>query len=57
MYKIINNKAENEKKLIKVRLYGEKLRTVIAPSKNGKKNIIKNLLLSREGNLIPFLLV
>ena len=57
MYKIINNKAENEKKFIKVRLYGEKLRTVIPPSKNGTKNIIKNLLLNRADNLISLLLV
>ena len=38
---------ENEKKFSKVRLYGEKLRIVNAPSKKGAKKITKNLLLSK----------
>ena len=45
--KINNNKIENEKKFINVKLYGEKPSIVKAPSKKGAKNITKNLLLSK----------
>ena len=38
----INN--ENEKKFKKVKLYGGKLNIVIAPSINGARNKVKNLL-------------
>ena len=41
------NKIENVKKFIIVKLYGEKLRVVKAPSKNGDKNITKNLLFNK----------
>ena len=44
--KISNNKIENEKKFINVRLYGANPNIDKAPSKNGNKNITKNLLLS-----------
>ena len=44
--KIKNNKIENVKKFINVKLYGAKPSIVIAPSKKGAKNITKNLLLS-----------
>ena len=54
--KIRNNKIENEKKFINVKLYGEKPSVVNAPSKKGVKNIIKNLLLSKEVKLISLLL-
>ena len=47
-----NNKIENEKKFINVKLYGGKLSIVIAPSKKGAKNITKNLLLSKAVKLI-----
>ena len=47
MIKIKNNKIENEKKFINVKLYGEKPSIVRAPNKNGAKNIIKNLLLNK----------
>ena len=42
----------NEKKLIKVKLYGAKPNIVTIPSINGPKNMIKNLLLSKVFNLI-----
>ena len=42
-----NNKVENVKKFIIVKLYGEKPRVVIAPRKNGDKNITKNLLFNK----------
>ena len=42
--KIKNNKTENVKKFTNVKLYGEKLSVVIAPSKKGARNITKNLL-------------
>ncbi len=45
--KIKNSKIENEKKFINVKLYGGKLKTVNAPSKNGNKNITRNFLLSK----------
>ena len=45
--KIKNNKIENVKKFINVKLYGEKPSIVKAPSKKGSKNITKNLLLSK----------
>ena len=38
---------ENVKKFRNVRLYGAKPNIVIAPSKNGAKNKIKNLLSSK----------
>ena len=41
---IRNNKTENVKKFTNVKLYGEKLSVVIAPSKKGAKNTTKNLL-------------
>ena len=44
--RIKNNKIENVKKFINVRLYGVKPSIVIAPSKKGTKNITKNLLFS-----------
>ena len=40
-------KVENVKKFIIVKLYGEKPRVVIAPRKNGDKNITKNLLFNK----------
>ena len=43
-FKIKNNKIENEKKFTNLKLYGEKIRIVKAPSKNGAKYTIKNLL-------------
>jgi len=55
--KIKNNKIENEKKFINVKLYGEKPSIVKAPSKKGAKNITKNLLLSKEVKLNPLLLI
>ena len=45
--KIKNNKIENVKKFINVKLYGAKLSIVIAPSRKGAKNITKSLLLSK----------
>jgi hypothetical protein len=42
-----NNKIENVKKFINVKLYGAKLSIVIAPSRKGAKNITKSLLLSK----------
>ena len=45
--KIKNNKIENEKKFINVKLYGAKLSTVIAPSKKGPKNMTNNLLFNK----------
>ena len=45
--KIKNNKIENVKKFTNVKLYGAKPSIVIAPSRKGKKNITKNLLLSK----------
>ena len=50
--KIKNNKIENEKKFINVKLYGGKLSVVIAPNKKGAKNITKNLLLNKAVKLI-----
>ena len=44
MIEIKNNKTENVKKFTNVKLYGEKLSVVIAPSKKGAKNTTKNLL-------------
>jgi len=52
--KIKNNKIEKKKKFINVRLKGEKLNTVIEPSKNGKQNITKNLLFNIEVKLISY---
>ena len=46
-FKIKNNKIENVKKFINVKLYGAKLSIVIAPSRKGAKNITKSLLLSK----------
>ena len=54
--KIKNNKIENVKKFINVKLYGAKPSIVIAPSKKGAKNITKNLLLSIEVKLKPLFL-
>ena len=45
--KIKNNKIENVKKFTNVILYGAKPSIVIAPSKNGAKNITNNLLSSK----------
>ena len=53
---IKNNKSENEKKFIKVKLYGEKPKIVIAPSKKGNKNKIKNLLFNKVFKLKSLLL-
>ena len=47
----MNNKIENVKKFINVKLYGEKPSTVKAPSKKGTKNMTINLLLNKESNL------
>ena len=47
MTRMRNNKVENVKKFIIVKLYGAKPRVVIAPSKNGDKNITKNLLFNK----------
>ena len=44
IFKIKNNKIEKVKKFIKVKLYGAKLNTVIAPNKNGDKNKTNSLL-------------
>ena len=49
--KIKNNKIENVKKFINVKLYGAKLNTVVMPSKKGAKNITNNLLFSKEVKL------
>ena len=49
--RIKNNKIENEKKFINVKLYGEKPSTVNAPNKKGAKNMAKNLLLSKAVKL------
>ena len=54
--KIKNNKVENVKKFIIVKLYGAKPSIVIAPSRKGAKNMTKNLLLSKEVKLNPLLL-
>ena len=53
---IKNNKIENEKKFINVKLYGEKPSVANAPSKKGAKNITKNLLLNKVIKLISLLL-
>ena len=53
---ITNNKIENEKKFINVKLYGEKPSVANAPSKKGAKNITKNLLLNKVIKLISLLL-
>ena len=55
--KIKNNKIENVKKFINVKLYGAKPSIVIAPSRKGAKNITKNLLLSKAIKLKPLLLM
>ena len=55
--KIKNNKIENVKKFINVKLYGAKPSVVIAPIKKGAKNITKNLLLNKEIKLKSLLLV
>ena len=55
--KIINNKKEKEKKFMKVKLNGEKLRTVNHPNKKGARNIVKNLLLSNVPNSISLFLI
>ena len=55
--KIKNNKIENVKKFINVKLYGAKLSIVIAPSRKGAINIIKNLLLSKALKLKSLLLI
>ena len=47
MVKIKNNKIENEKKLINVKLNGGKLSTVNPPNKKGIKNITENLLFNK----------
>jgi len=56
-FKIKNNKIENVKKFINVKLYGAKPRIVIAPSKKGVKNITNNLLLSKAIKLKSLLLI
>jgi len=55
--KIKNNKIENVKKFINVKLYGAKLSIVIAPSRKGAINITKNLLLSKAIKLKSLLLI
>ena len=45
--KIKNNKKENVKKFINVKLYGGKLSIVVPPSKKGAKYITKNLLFNK----------
>ena len=45
--KIKNNKIENVKKFINVKLNGAKLSIVIAPSKKGPKNMTNNLLFNK----------
>ena len=57
LIKIKDNKIENVKKFINVKLYGAKPSIVIAPSKKGAKNITKNLLLSRAIKLKSLLLM
>jgi len=47
MFKIKYNKIEKEKKFIKVKLNGEKPKTVTPPRIKGNKNITKNLFLSK----------
>ena len=49
--KIKNNKIENVKKFINVKLYGAKPSIVIAPSKKGAKNTTKSLLFSNAVKL------
>ena len=44
IFRIKNNKIENVKKPINVKLYGAKQSIVIVPSKNGVKNKTNNLL-------------
>ena len=56
-FEIKNNKIENVKKFINVKLYGAKPRIVIAPSKKGAKNITNNLLLSKAIKLKSLLLI
>ena len=51
MIKIKNNKIENVKKFINVKLYGAKPRIVSAPSTNGARNITKNLLFNKAVKL------
>mgnify|MGYP000580778997 CR=1 FL=1 len=53
---IKNNKIENEKKFINVKLYGEKPSIVTAPSKKGAKNITKNLLFNKAVKIKSLLL-
>ena len=55
--KIKNNKSENVKKFINVKLYGAKPSIVIAPSRKGAINITKNLLLSKAIKLKSLLLI
>ena len=52
--KIKNNRNENVKKFINVKLYGAKLNIVIAPNKKGATNTTKSLLFS---NLVKLILV
>ena len=49
--KIKNNKIENVKKFINVKLYGAKPSIVIAPSKKGAKNTTKSLLFNNAVKL------
>ena len=56
MVRIKNNKIENVKKFINVKLYGEKPSIVAAPSKKGAKNITKNLLFNKSDKLKSSLL-
>ena len=56
-FKIKNNKIGNVKKFINVKLYGAKPRIVTAPIKNGAKNTINNLLLSKAVKLKSLLLI
>jgi len=46
-----NNKIENVKKFIKVKLYGAKPSIVMPPSRKGAKNMATNLLFNKAINL------
>ena len=56
-FEIKNSKIENVKKFINVKLYGEKPRIVIPPSKKGAKNTTNNLLLNIPIKLRSSLLI
>ena len=57
MFRIKYNKIEKEKKFIKVKLNGVKLKVVAPPRIKGTKNIDKNLFFSRLFKKVLLLLV